>query len=438
MSIVSYAQNFEDVMLWRALGDLPQGFYIDIGAQDPVVDSVSKAFHDRGWRGVHVEPATGYAERLRQERPGDEVRQVAIGRRRGELTLYEVENSGLSTGDPDIASAYRNEGKEVHETVVDMITLDDLFESLDDQTVHWLKIDVEGMEKDVIAGWESSQVRPWLVVVESTRPGSRQESHQAWEPDLLAKSYIPVYFDGINRFYLASEHSELRSAFEAPPNVFDQFVLSGTASQSFCHHVKHQTWLAEEKAAEHARKAYEANVRLASLESEFAEAQKQAARVPLLEQEVAMFEQETESLSRRLSETETRYQRTNSQLQAVYQSRSWRLTLPVRKLITLTRHYQLGPRALRNRLQRLNNLIIYAAVCWVRASPRLRHLALRLLGACPPLSNLIRVRFHHSVMARNGTFSEDSPSSEAILLSPRQQCLKHQLETAISCHRQQE
>ena len=120
MSIVSYALNFEDVMLWRALGDLPQGFYIDIGAQDPVVDSVSKAFHDRGWRGVHVEPATGYAERLRQERPGDEVRQVAIGRRRGELTLYEVENSGLSTGDPDIASAYRNEGKEVHETVVDM------------------------------------------------------------------------------------------------------------------------------------------------------------------------------------------------------------------------------------------------------------------------------------------------------------------------------
>ena len=35
MGIVSYAQNFEDVMLWRALGDRPAGFWIDVGAADP-------------------------------------------------------------------------------------------------------------------------------------------------------------------------------------------------------------------------------------------------------------------------------------------------------------------------------------------------------------------------------------------------------------------
>ena len=43
----SYAQNFEDLMLYRALG-VERGFYIDIGAQHPEVDSVSKAFFDRG------------------------------------------------------------------------------------------------------------------------------------------------------------------------------------------------------------------------------------------------------------------------------------------------------------------------------------------------------------------------------------------------------
>ena len=32
---VSYAQNFEDVMLRRALRDVEQGFYIDVGANDP-------------------------------------------------------------------------------------------------------------------------------------------------------------------------------------------------------------------------------------------------------------------------------------------------------------------------------------------------------------------------------------------------------------------
>ena len=56
MSIISYAQNFEDVMLWRALGQIEHGFYIDIGAQDPIIDSVSLAFYEHGWRGIHVEP----------------------------------------------------------------------------------------------------------------------------------------------------------------------------------------------------------------------------------------------------------------------------------------------------------------------------------------------------------------------------------------------
>jgi hypothetical protein len=40
----SFAQNFEDVTLWRALRDVGQGSYIDIGAQDPETDSVSLAF----------------------------------------------------------------------------------------------------------------------------------------------------------------------------------------------------------------------------------------------------------------------------------------------------------------------------------------------------------------------------------------------------------
>ena len=35
-------------MLWQFI---PNGCYIDVGAQDPVADSVSPAFYERGWRG---------------------------------------------------------------------------------------------------------------------------------------------------------------------------------------------------------------------------------------------------------------------------------------------------------------------------------------------------------------------------------------------------
>ncbi len=43
-TLVSYAQNFEDVVLWRALLHVEAGFYIDIGAQPPVLDSGSRGF----------------------------------------------------------------------------------------------------------------------------------------------------------------------------------------------------------------------------------------------------------------------------------------------------------------------------------------------------------------------------------------------------------
>ena len=59
MTFVSYAQNFEDVMLWRALREVTHGFYIDVGAADPDSDSVTRAFYDRGWSGINVEPVAG-------------------------------------------------------------------------------------------------------------------------------------------------------------------------------------------------------------------------------------------------------------------------------------------------------------------------------------------------------------------------------------------
>ena len=43
-SFVSHAQNREDVLLWRALNDVEQGRHIDLGAAEPVTDSVTYAF----------------------------------------------------------------------------------------------------------------------------------------------------------------------------------------------------------------------------------------------------------------------------------------------------------------------------------------------------------------------------------------------------------
>ena len=219
-------------MLWRALKDVSQGCYIDVGAQDPVADSVSKGFYDKGWRGVHIEPVPEYANSLRANRPDEQVFQATLGATAGVEKLFCISDSGLSTVVEDVAKHHAMNGAVVsRELSVPRMTLNDIFEALpSEQPVHWLKIDVEGAEKSVLLGWNKTKYRPWVVVVEATMPGSTVESYADWEEELTRHSYSHVYSDGLNRFYLANERCDaLGSRFTYPPNVFDDASLSGFA-----------------------------------------------------------------------------------------------------------------------------------------------------------------------------------------------------------------
>ena len=271
--LISYAQNFEDVILWRALGRVKRGFYIDVGAQDPIVDSVSLAFYEHGWRGVHVEPTAYYAERLRSAREDEEVVQAAIAEKKGEISFWEIADTGLSTGDPAIARKHKKEGYNVRKTRVPCLPLSEILDRFSKRNIHWLKIDVEGMEKRVIEGWSPSSVRPWIVVVESTKPNSPKPNFADWEPDLVALGYEFVYFDGLNRFYVSREHPDLKKYFGPGPNCFDGFALSGHATAPFCTQINAEKTNLRQHLAERAEEA----ARLSrSLDATRAEAASQA------------------------------------------------------------------------------------------------------------------------------------------------------------------
>ena len=77
MRFVSYAQNYEDVMLKRAFGNLKFGFYVDVGAHHPVNDSVTHDFYKIGWHGINIEPMQLEFDLLTEQRPRDINLQLA-------------------------------------------------------------------------------------------------------------------------------------------------------------------------------------------------------------------------------------------------------------------------------------------------------------------------------------------------------------------------
>ena len=221
-----YAQNFEDVILWRALGNIENGRYVDVGAHDPDYSSVTRRFYEAGWRGINVEPVVTMFEKLVDRRPEDFNVQVACSDHEDDMTFYEVRDTGLSTVDPVHASQMRADGRNVVETSVHLVTLDSLLEEYDLGPIHFLKIDVEGAEPAVLAGCELTRWRPWILVIEATAPLSRDLASATWEPGVLASGYQKVYFDGLNNYYVADEHAELAADFGLQPNCFDGFALA--------------------------------------------------------------------------------------------------------------------------------------------------------------------------------------------------------------------
>ena len=273
--IISYAQSFEDVILWRALGHVPNGFYIDIGAQHPVHDSVSKGFYMRGWRGLHVEPVPFYATLLQEDRPDETVLQAAVSSSGGVMNFFEVRETGLSTGDAGIAAKHRADGREVAEVSVPKVTLDDIFAQVGARDIHWLKIDVEGMESEVLEGWKSKAARPWIVVVESTYPNTQTQTHAEWEHSLQSHGYQFAYFDGLNRFYVAPRHAGLAQVLNCPPNVHDGFLMA-RARNDFAAQEQWQALETEVSMLRHAK--VEGENRISALEAEISEQQKSSLR----------------------------------------------------------------------------------------------------------------------------------------------------------------
>lgn len=224
--MISYAQNLEDVLLARAFKGQQAGFYIDVGAWDPEKDSVTKHFYDKGWRGVNIEPAREFYDALCLGRERDINLHIALGKSRGERLFYKFGGEGISTPDKQLAVSFARKGFRYEESGITVETLAAICEEYTPGTIDFIKIDVEGMENEVIRGADWNRYRPRILVIEAVDLLFHAPQWEAWEPFLLENGYSFVYFDGINRFYIRNEEPELAKYFATPPGVLDEFQTS--------------------------------------------------------------------------------------------------------------------------------------------------------------------------------------------------------------------
>jgi len=219
---LSYAQNLEDYHLARVFEGQAGGFYIDVGAGHPVGDNVSFHFYLQGWRGIVVEPQERLCALYDHLRPRDIAACVLVGAEPGRAKFHEVDRlHGFSTtverharGAAKFGASFRTSSKFV-------VTLASLYETHRVQEIDFLKVDVEGAERDVLAGADWRRFRPKVVLAEAVAPGTMAPSHAEWEPILFGAGYGFAFFDGLNRFYVAEEAAALKARFPEKPAPWD-------------------------------------------------------------------------------------------------------------------------------------------------------------------------------------------------------------------------
>jgi len=426
--IISYAQNFEDVMLLRALKQVEKGFYIDVGANDPSIDSVTKAFYQRDWNGINIEPLSVHFLDLQQERPRDINLHTAVGAFIGEIEIWACDVRGWATADKAIIEKHSDMGHIGRYSRVPMSTLTAICERNAPQEIHFLKIDVEGFERPVLEGMDFQRFRPWIVVVEAISPNSTDKVHDQWENLLTASSYFFVYADGINRFYLAREHEDLMAAFEYPPNFLDGFVTaSQIEAEDRAYQAKAHTAHAEACAAQaevrathaetcasqaearatHAETcASQADARATHAEACAAQAEARAthaeacaaqAEVRATHAEACTAQAEArathaeacaDQAEARATHAEAcadQAEATATQLElrvtALVNSTSWRITAPMRLVIDVLRGFSIGTLRLRTRI------LVQHAALYVIARPKLRRIAVTALARMPSVKS---------------------------------------------------
>lgn len=206
-----------------------------MGANHPETLSISRAFYDLGWSGVTVDPVAEYAELHRRDRPRDTFVQAAVTDREvDEVDFHLIADTGLSTLDVAVAERHRAAGREFVTVTVSARRLDALLDEagLAGEDIHFLVVDTEGAEREVLQSIDLSVWRPWIIVAESTVPLGTTQTHGSWEPRLLESGYEFCLFDGLSRFYVAQEHADrLREALSYPACPLDDYVKAADLQQ---------------------------------------------------------------------------------------------------------------------------------------------------------------------------------------------------------------
>lgn len=178
----SRSQHLQDLFVLSELGERRGGFFVEFGAADGrEISNTWMLEQHLGWRGILAEPARGWHQVLRANRPLARIETDCVWRASGEvLPFAETENRDISTleafRDADLWAEAR--ARHARYEVKTVSLLDLMLRHGAPADPDYLSIDTEGSELDILGAFDFARF-PFKVITCEHNHGPAREPIRA-------------------------------------------------------------------------------------------------------------------------------------------------------------------------------------------------------------------------------------------------------------------
>jgi FkbM family methyltransferase len=172
----SYGQSREDAWFLETLRakNIPwaeSGFYVDLGANHPVVFSATYLLYKAGWSGITVDPIPSLCALHRRLRSRDVCLNVGVGAVNQERRFWETAPDFFSSFSEEDTKRAQERGlcTMLRETNVSLVTPAEILQSVPGgRRVNYLSIDTEGLDGEILRNWPWEQSMPDVISCEAS------------------------------------------------------------------------------------------------------------------------------------------------------------------------------------------------------------------------------------------------------------------------------
>tara|TARA_B100000963_G_C22407115_1_gene571522 strand:- start:12 stop:734 length:723 start_codon:yes stop_codon:yes gene_type:complete len=209
--IKTYSDCFgEDLFVNNYFSGVRKGFYLDIGCNQPKINSLTYSLHKKGWKGLNCDISERCIKLYKFFRKDDVNLNIAVGpveKKVNSFIFYE--NCTMNTVDEDFKKhTFKSVNKEPEIRVIEQKTLNQILIENNVKVIDYLNIDVEGYEINVLKGFSIKKYSPKLISIEIHDTQCPPEKNQIYQY-FMRNNYTLVSIYGWTYFFEYKKNSKV-------------------------------------------------------------------------------------------------------------------------------------------------------------------------------------------------------------------------------------